>query len=97
MQNILHDNKDRAPAKLKSLWRKGGVTERKNPTNFVSGVRSVVHSDVVPVVGVEPTRYRYHRILSPARLPIPSHRHKQCLYILSQYFSFVKHEIHIKM
>ena len=29
---------------------------------------------LVPVVGVEPTRYRYHRILSPARLPIPSHR-----------------------
>ena len=29
---------------------------------------------LVPVVGVEPTRYHYHRILSPARLPIPSHR-----------------------
>ena len=29
---------------------------------------------LVPVVGVEPTRYRYHWILSPARLPIPSHR-----------------------
>ena len=29
---------------------------------------------MVPVVGVEPTRYRYHWILSPARLPIPSHR-----------------------
>ena len=29
---------------------------------------------VVPVVGVEPTRYFYHRILSPARLPIPPHR-----------------------
>ena len=25
---------------------------------------SAVHSDVVPVVGVEPTRYCYHRILS---------------------------------
>ena len=31
-------------------------------------------SDVVPVVGVEPTRYHYHRILSPARLPIPPYR-----------------------
>ena len=30
---------------------------------------------LVPVVGVEPTRYRYHWILSPARLPIPSYRH----------------------
>ncbi len=29
---------------------------------------------LVPKVGVEPTRYRYHRILSPARLPIPSLR-----------------------
>ena len=29
---------------------------------------------MVPVVGVEPTRYRYHWILSPARLPIPSYR-----------------------
>ena len=30
---------------------------------------------VVPLVGVEPTRYRYHGILSPARLPIPPQRH----------------------
>ena len=30
---------------------------------------------LVPVVGVEPTRYCYHRILSPARLPIPPYRH----------------------
>ena len=29
---------------------------------------------LVPVVGLEPTRYRYQRILSPSRLPIPSHR-----------------------
>ena len=31
-------------------------------------------SQMVPVAGVEPARYRYHGILSPARLPIPSHR-----------------------
>ena len=30
---------------------------------------------MVPKTGVEPVRYRYHRILSPARLPIPSLRH----------------------
>ena len=30
---------------------------------------------MVPLVGVEPTRYRYHGILSPARLPIPPQRH----------------------
>ena len=34
----------------------------------------------VPMAGVEPARYRYHRILSPARLPIPSHRRMQLLY-----------------
>ena len=39
-------------------------------------------SDVVPVVGLEPTRYRYQRILSPSRLPIPSHRH-----LLSAYYT----------
>ena len=34
-------------------------------------------SDVslVPVAGLEPARYRYRWILSPLRLPIPSHRH----------------------
>ena len=29
----------------------------------------------MPAVGVEPTRYCYHEILSLARLPIPSRRH----------------------
>ena len=29
---------------------------------------------LVPVAGLEPARYRYQRILSPSRLPIPSHR-----------------------
>ena len=30
---------------------------------------------LVQVVGIEPTRYHYHRILSPARLPVPPHLH----------------------
>ena len=30
---------------------------------------------MVPVAGLEPARYRYRWILSPLRLPIPSHRH----------------------
>ncbi len=30
---------------------------------------------LVPVVGLEPTRHRWQRILSPPRLPIPTHRH----------------------
>ena len=29
---------------------------------------------LVPMAGLEPARYRYQRILSPSRLPIPSHR-----------------------
>ena len=29
---------------------------------------------MVPVVGLEPTRCRQQRILSPPRLPIPTHR-----------------------
>ena len=29
---------------------------------------------ILPVAGVEPARYRYQRILSPPRLPIPTHR-----------------------
>ena len=37
---------------------------------------------MVPVVGVEPTRYHYHRILSPARLPIPSYRLAYSLFII---------------
>ncbi len=34
-----------------------------------------IHFYLVPVVGVEPTRYCYLRILSPTRLPIPPYRH----------------------
>ena len=44
---------------------------------------------MVPVVGVEPTRYRYHEILSLARLPIPSHR-RSTISILPQKTSKVK-------
>src|SRR5690242_20414312 len=35
---------------------------------------------LVPTEGVEPTLYRYHWILSSARLPIPARRHeaRQC-------------------
>ena len=33
-----------------------------------------VRDGVVPVVGVEPTRCCHQRILSPSRLPIPTHR-----------------------
>ena len=35
---------------------------------------------MVPRVGVEPTRCHHHRILNPARLPIPPPRHRRSLY-----------------
>ena len=38
--------------------------------------RSATSTYLVPMVGVEPTRPCGHWILSPARLPIPPHRHK---------------------
>ena len=38
----------------------------------------------VPVVGVEPTRCHHQRILSPSRLPIPTHRLICCLYSILQ-------------
>ena len=56
----------------------------RNPVNFPiypikkENLRNVIIPEafyVVPLVGVEPTRYRYHGILSPARLPIPPQRH----------------------
>lgn len=36
---------------------------------------------MVPVIGVEPIRYFYHRILSPARLPVSPHR-REIYYII---------------
>jgi hypothetical protein len=29
----------------------------------------------MPATGIEPVLYRYNRILSPARLPVPPRRH----------------------
>ena len=49
---------------------------------------------MVPEAGVEPARYRYHRILSPARLPIPSFRRKN-RYIVSQNQPAVKSFFHL--
>ncbi len=37
---------------------------------------------MVPVAGLEPARYRYQWILSPSRLPIPSHRQFNFIIIL---------------
>ena len=53
---------------------KGGARERADGVFFAIGRKktpeqSGLCSDVVPKVGLEPTRYRYQRILSPSRLP----------------------------
>ena len=45
---------------------------------------------MVPEAGVEPARYRYHWILSPARLPIPSFR-RFAYYIIT--FLFVLQDV----
>ena len=44
----------------------------------------------VPVVGVEPTRCHHQRILSPSRLPIPTHRLICCLYSILQALRKIK-------
>lgn len=43
---------------------------------------------MVPVVGVEPTRHCWQRILSPPRLPIPTYRQDN-IFILSHNVLFV--------
>ena len=50
-------------------------TEKNKDTNKKNRLLIQEPVFMVPVTGVEPVRYRYHRILSPTRLPIPSHRH----------------------
>ena len=46
---------------------------------------------MVPVTGLEPVRYRYRRILSPLRLPIPSHRQIQINYTVY----IIKNQVYI--
>ena len=61
------------PSEAVVIW-KGGARERADDVllfhrNKRTSEQSGLCSDVVPVVGLEPTRYRYQRILSPSRLP----------------------------
>ncbi len=55
---------------------------------------------LVPVVGLEPTRCRHQRILSPSRLPIPSHRRVNRDIIADteekckDYFFFLRESLH---
>jgi hypothetical protein len=41
---------------------------------MVRSLRGMLGRYVVPRVGLEPTRCHHHRILNPARLPIPPPR-----------------------
>ena len=43
--------------------------ELKAQSNKKAWTRIASRLSLVPVVGLEPTRYRYQRILSPSRLP----------------------------
>ena len=57
----------------------GGARERADDVllfrrNKRTSEQSGLCSDVVPVTGLEPVRHRWRWILSPLRLPIPSHR-----------------------
>ncbi len=57
--------------------------KEKETENSVSFSRCSYTPVMVPVIGVEPIRYHYHGILSPARLPIPPHRRTIKLYIIA--------------
>ena len=41
--------------------------------------RSALCPDVVPVAGIEPARHCWQWILSPPRLPVPTHRHSELI------------------
>jgi hypothetical protein len=45
------------------------------PRRLCPRVAAPLQSRLVPQVGLEPTRDKAHRVLSPARLPIPPQRH----------------------
>ena len=65
-----------------SKWSKFGAKNQMR-----GGLRGVLCANrlflLVPGEGVEPTRYLYHRILSPARLPVPPSRRARSITGLS--------------
>ena len=66
------------PLEAGSPTRRGETRKRVSPSlqwnEKARRKRYVACDELVPVVGLEPTRCRHQRILSPSRLPIPSHR-----------------------
>ena len=72
----------------------GGENSGREPGFKKKILRFSIHEkpeyfQLVPVVGLEPTRCRHQRILSPSRLPIPSHRHIWCSKIIISYCTTV--------
>ena len=63
--------------KKKSTWEQGDIgfaCQRHKNMGYPNGVSHIL----VPVAGLEPARCRQRWILSPLRLPIPSHRQVWC-------------------
>ena len=77
---------------IKSFKKKMAFnTDPSTPASFIIiklRIPRWVSLILVPVAGVEPARYRYHWILSPARLPIPSHRRIECAYCITKLWKF---------
>ena len=69
---------------LKTVHRKVFFTGRSSPFTLTKKRQVVLSFFLVPKVGLEPTRYRYQRILSPSRLPF--HHFGFCPNIISQRF-----------
>ncbi len=67
--------KDRLSIIKKSAVVAGALFKDKNAAN---------PPRLVPLTGVEPVWYRYHWILSPARLPIPPQRRILEYYIITK-------------
>ena len=82
---MLSLNQASAQAFERGLWRELRRELQKNRVKWMlfmgekkkrlmpQMLRDQAFRRMVPVVGLEPTRCRHQRILSPSRLPIPSH------------------------
>ena len=78
-----------------SAWRWACAVPRCGSRCFRNGQRKAIirthrlsetgsdYIGLVPVTGLEPVRCRHRWILSPLRLPIPSHRHARSAYAQS--------------
>ena len=71
----LYQKPNRSPAKWVQFGKEEQRHERALTFKKSRSKRYRACSDVVPVAGLEPARHRWRWILSPLRLPIPSHRH----------------------